>query len=257
MIRRFNYTGRRKIPRSRASISLNQTPDGLLAFNAVIQFEGLSLPVNANIFIEAYRRAYFRRFPCGAVSDPKLPNNCILDGLDPNSLVMFRIKVTDKKGRILAVADRIIPRRTGEGQANRLCLLPVDFVDLGQSIWRLDLASDWPSLQLNNRVENIREIARSDSSFLTLVYPEVVRQILRKIVVEEDHTDPDTDPDDWKSRWLGFVIELLGHKQLPPSGDSEPVMQEKMKWIDDAVEGFCSNHGLLEKFVQSQKIGEQ
>jgi hypothetical protein len=170
---------------------------------------------------------------------------------------LFRIKVVEAtgKGRILAVADKIVPHRAEDEPANKICLLPVDFVDLGQSVWRLDVASDWPSLQLNVRIEDIREIARSDAHFLSLVYPEVVRQIFHKIVVEEDHTDPQTDPDDWMSQWLSFA-SLLGVKQLPPSGDSEPILQDKLKWIDDAVEAFCSSNKMMEKFVQAISPGE-
>ncbi len=245
MIRRFNYTGRKKIPRLIVSISLSQTPEGFLVLDATADLDGLMLPANANIFVESYRRAYFKRFSCGTVSNPKFPKNYVLEGVDPHSLVMFRIKVVDKKGCIVAGADRIIPRRTEEELTDRLCILPVDFVDLGQSIWRLDLSSDWPSLQLNKRIENIREIARSDSSFLTLVYPEVVRQILYKILIEEDHTDPETDIDDWMSQWLKFVIDLTGDRRLPASGESEPIVQEKLKWIDDVVETFCSSNQVL------------
>ena len=256
MIRRFNFTGRRKIPRSRVPVRLIQTAEGWLAFDAAFQLDGLSLPGNAHILVEAYRRAYLKRFSCGTVQNPRPVKNCVLEGLEPRALVLFRVKVTGPKGRLLAVADRIIPQRPEEESSDRLSLLPVDFVDLGKSIWRLDLASDWPSLQLNSRVENIREVARSDSLFLSLVYPEVVRQILYKIVVEENHTDPDTDPNDWMSRWLGFAATLLGKKSLPPAGESEPILQEKLRWIDDVVEAFCESHQLMERFIQAQKKGE-
>jgi hypothetical protein len=181
-----------------------------------------------------------------------------LEGLGPDSLVRFRVKIVDKKGRLLAVGDRITPRRLGEESANRLCLLHADFVDLGQLIWRLDLEGDWPILQLNQKIENIREVARSEPSFLTLVYPEVVRQVLYRIVVTEDHTDPETDgEDDWMSAWLRFALLILGgRKQLPPSGESEPILQEKFKWIDDVVDAFCSSNQILDKFAKSLKIGE-
>ncbi len=257
MIRRFNYTGRKRIPRLKLSLSLNVAPGKALAFDAVVDLGGLLLPASATIYVEAYRRAYFRRFPCGSISEPKFPKNRVLEGLDPDALVLFRVKVVDKKGRILAVADRIIPRRTEEEQTDKQCLLPVDFVDLGQSIWRLDLEGDLPILQLNKGIENIREIARSDTFFLTLVYPEVVRQVLYKVVVEEDFTDADADgEDEWMSGWLKFAIQMLGRKHLPPAGQSEPIKQEKLKWIDDVVNAFCSDNLILERFVKEQKIGE-
>jgi len=253
MIRRFNYTGRKKILRSRISVRTSRTTGGLLSFDADMDFEGLSLPVTGKVFVEAYRRAYFRRFPCGTAFSLRPSRETVLDGIDPGTLVIFRVKVVDRKGRIVAAADRIIPKRAEEEPADRFCLLPVEFVDLGHAVWRLDLESDWPCLQLNSRVDQIRETARSDPSFLVLVYPEIVRQILYRIVVEEDHNDPGTDPDDWMSRWLRFVLDLSGRGVLPPCGESEPVLQEKLRWIDDAVEAFCSHHQVLEKFMQSEK----
>jgi len=256
MIRRFNYTGRKKIPRSKVSISLNEGPAKTLTFDATVDFEGLPVPPSANIYIEAHRRGYFKRFSCGTVSAPKFTARRILAGLDSNALVRFRVKAVDKKGRIVAVADNIIPRRTEEEAAEKLYLLPVDFVDLGHAIWRLDLESDWPTLQLNKNMEDIREVARSDNTFLALVFPEVVRQVFYKIIVEEDHTDPETDPDDWMSGWLRYAANLLGKKQMPSSGQSEPIKQEKLKWIEDAVEAFCSNNQTLEKFIRIKKSGE-
>jgi|OpeIllAssembly_1097287.scaffolds.fasta_scaffold179355_2 hypothetical protein len=258
MIRKFNYTGRKRIARSRVNIEIIPAKTGPTSFEASINLSGLTLPKNAEIFIEAYRRSFFRRFAFGTVSQITPPKDRSLGDLDPRALAMFRIKVVESagKGRILAVADRIIPHRTEDEPANKMCLLPVDFVDLGQSIWRLDLLSDWPSLQLNIRIEDIREIARSNAHFLSLVYPEVVRQIFYKIVVEEDHTDSQTDPEDWMSQWLVFA-NLLGVKEVPPSGVTEPILQDKLKWIDDAVEAFCSNNKMMEKFAQAMSPGEK
>ena len=169
---------------------------------------------------------------------------------------MFRVKVVDGKGRILAVADRVIPRRSEDEDASKQCLLPVEFADLGHSIWRLDLDGEWPSLLLNNRIDNIREIARADESFQALVYPEVVRQILNHIVIVEDHTDPDTDPDDWMSLWLRFTIGLMGRKTLPPSGGEEHIVLDKGRWIDDAIEAFCASQHVVERFIQNHQAAD-
>jgi hypothetical protein len=253
MIRKFNYTGRKRIARNRITVTLASNPNGPPHFDAVFDLKGLNLPKHSKIYVEAYRRSYFKRFAFGSVQNPQPQQNRYLVDLDAKSLVMFRVKVVDAagKGRILAAADRIIPQRPDEEPTDRLCLLPVDFVDLGNLIWRLDLASEWPSLQLNIRIDEIREIARSDVSFLSLVYPEVVRQVLHKIIVEEDHTDPDSSTDDWKSLWLNFVIKMLKIRYLPPSGESEPIVQEKLKWVDEAVEAFCAENQMLVKFKQA------
>jgi hypothetical protein len=259
MIRKFNYMGRKRIPRNRITINMVSTPNGPASFDASFDLKGLNLPQKAKIYVEAYRRSFFQRFVFGTIENLKPPLDRYLGDLDARALVMFRIKIVDAagKGRILAVADKIMPRRLDEEPMDRLCLLPVDFVDLGQSIWRLDLAGDWPNLLLNSRIDETREIARSNVSFLSLVYPEVVRQVLHKIVVDEDHTDPESDPDDWMSLWLNFTYKLLKVGYLPPSGESEPIRQEKLKWVEEAVEAFCSENQMLNKFKQSLLPGEQ
>jgi hypothetical protein len=258
MIRKFNYTGRKRIARSRVSVEIISGKNGVVSFEASIDLTGLNLPKSARVFVEAYRRSYFKRFSYGTVSRLKPAADRSLGDLDPRALAMFRIKVVEAggRGRILAVADKLIPRREEDEPANKVCLLPVDFADLGQSIWRLDLEGEWPSLQLNAQIDDIREIARSDAHFLSLVYPEVVRQVFHKIVVEEDHTDTETDPDDWMSQWLTFA-RVLGVKQLPPSGESEPILQDKLKWIDDTVEAFCTRNKILERFTQVLPSGEK
>lgn len=257
MIRRVNFTGRRKIARSRLHILLYGTQEGGLAFDAGLDVETLQLPLEARIYVEAYRRTYLRRFACGTVAQPRMPRGQVLDGLDAGAHVLFRVKIVDGKGRIPAGADRISPRRPEDEDAGKLCLLPVEFADLGSSIWRLDLDGEWPSLQLNNRIDNIREIARADEAFQALVYPEVVRQILTHIVIAEDHTDPDTDPDDWMSLWLRYAIGLMGRRALPPSGGEDQVVLDKGRWIDDAVEAFCASRRLVDRFVQSRQALER
>lgn len=253
MIRKFNFTGRKRIPRSRIAVSILPAERGPASFEASFDLSGMKLPDHARIFMEAYRGGNFMRFPFGTVGRPEPCPDRILQDFEPKSLILFRVKVVDPKakGRILAGADRIIPRGAKDETGNRVSLLPVDFVDLGNLVWRLDLAGDWPSLQLNLRAGNIREIARSDRFFLSLIYPEILRQILHRIVIEEDHTDPETDPEDWMSQWLIFTGRMFGENYLPPSGRSEPVVQEKYKWIEEAVEVFCVNHQTLESFIQA------
>jgi hypothetical protein len=77
------------------------------------------------------------------------------------------------------------------------------------------------------------------------VYPEVFRQILKRIIIEDEHTDPECD-DDWPSLWLQLACFLPGIT-IPPQ-ISKPNQRE---WIEKAVESFCANFDMLEKFNQS------
>ena len=48
-------------------------------------------------------------------------------------------------------------------------------------------------LELNRRIADLGEVARSADSFAALVYPEVVRRILDEAVIELECTDPGLD----------------------------------------------------------------
>lgn len=234
MIRRFNYTGRFKIPRS--CVRIRVAEEGRRRrFDAELGFDGLRLPQKALIFVEAYHRAAYRRFEFGTVGDPRSPAERWLDGI-PVRKPLFRVKVVLKDNgiaRILAAADRVIPEDIDQNDDTRQSLLPVEYEDLGDRIWMLDLDSDWPRLLLNKRFEGIREAARSGSEFLTLVYPDVFRAILVR-ALDDGRFDPDCDDDDWGTLWLRFACREL-KRPHPPEGSAG----EAADWIEEAVNAFC------------------
>jgi len=242
MMRRLNYTGRRKIPRSRVNVRLQSSPDGEYAFSADYDLRGLRFPKDASVYIEAYNVVSYMRFPYGTLAEPKEPRDTLLAEVSPHPLPKFRLKVVDtskRYGLLLGVADKVVPFRPEENAEHRQSLLPVDFLDLGDRSWRLDL-SDWPVLELNSRIDGIAEAARSAGAFLGLVYPEVLRRILHEIVIEQDVTDPGFDDSDWTSLWLKYVCGLPNVPE-PPGGVTESATARKEEWIDDAVQAFCKS----------------
>lgn len=234
MIRRFNYTGRRRIPRSRVRIRILERGKRR-HFDAELALDGLRLPRKASVFVEAYYRHAYRRFDFGTVGDPRSPADRSLDAI-PARNPLFRVKVVRIEGsvaRILAAADRVVPEHGEREEEERLSLLPVEFEDLGDRVWTLDLESDWPRLVLNRRFGSIREAARSDAAFLTLVYPEVLRAVLTRALAE-GRFDPDSDDDDWGTMWLRFACRELARPHPP-----ERPGREADEWIEEAVNAFC------------------
>lgn len=245
MIRRFNYTGRRKIPRSRVRILINDEDDRR-RFDAEVALDGLDLPPKALLFLEAYHRTAFRRFAFGTVGDPRVPRDRWLDGM-PVRKPLFRVKAVLMQkgiGRIVAAADRVVPQESGRDEDARESLLPVDYEDLGDRIWALDLDSDWPRLLLNQRFEGIREAARSGPELLTLVYPEVFRAVLAR-ALDEDRFDPDADDDDWGTLWLRFACRELGRPRPPARRDAASV-----EWIEETVNAFCARSQVASHFAK-------
>lgn len=241
MIRRLNYTKRRPIPRERVVIRLLERPDGKQAFTAALDFEGLHFHAEAQVFVEAYRSYACQRFSFGTVRAPVHPPDVILAEFPPGALPLFRVKVVDARGvvgRMVGVLDRLAPQKPGEVKTDRISLLPVEYADLGEQVWRLDL-EDGPVLALNRALPQVGELARADAAFLALAYPAILRRVLEEVLLVEDHNDPDTDPEDWRSLWLRFALGFPGVSGRPPAGFSDAAQQEKRDWIAAAVSGFC------------------
>ena len=75
MIRKFNYTGRKKIKRSNVSIDLLRDGNQHRVFNLNLDLDDLELPSNAHVYIEAYHRSGYQRFDFGTVSERKVPSD--------------------------------------------------------------------------------------------------------------------------------------------------------------------------------------
>ena len=240
MIRRLNYTGRKSIPRSRVTVRITPSAGGERAFTADFDLKGLRFPRDAQIYIEAYNSDSYMRFGFGSVGDPVVPRDTRLTDITVRPLAKFRLKVVDEAdeiGLLLGVADKILPLRPDEDLENSVSLLPIDFLDLSERVWRLDL-SDWPVLELNNRIDDIAEAARSSGGFLGLLYPEVFRRILHETVIEQQVTDPELDDSEWTCLWLRYACSIPG-VSAPPSVPSQQQTVLLEEWIEDTVQAFC------------------
>jgi hypothetical protein len=240
VIRRLNYTGPKSIPRSRVTIRIVIMPSGEQAFTAHYDLRGMRFARGARVYIEAHNADSYMRFDFGSVGEPAVPRDTRLTDITARPLAKFRLKVvdeTEQAGLLRGVADKIIPLRPDEDLEQKQSLLPVDFRDLGERVWRLDL-SDWPVLEPNNRIDDIAEAARSSGGFLGLLYPEVLRRILHEAVIVQEVTDPELNDDDWTCLWLRFACAMPGVSP-PPTAPGPQQVEMLDEWIEDAVQAFC------------------
>lgn len=253
MIRKFNYTGRQKIKRADVQIDLAKNEEGMKSFDISLHLDDMGLPKNAHVYVEAYHRSGYQRFDFGTIGEVKAPPDRSLSKLSNSAMPLFRVKVVDKSathGRILASVDKVRPQSVDSEATDSQSLLYVEFDDLGNRIWELDLDGDWPTLRLNTGAEDIALVATGDNRFLSLVYPEVVKRILKRILIKDGHTDPYCD-DDWPSLWLKLA------SSLPSMSDPPQVeKQEKESWIEKAVEAFCKSYNMLDRFNNSFQGGK-
>lgn len=245
MRRRLNFTRRRRISQSDISIQLLQDDAPPLRFDAQVSLDRYDLPPSANVFLEAYRRNSYMRFPWGRVSDTRPPGQRLaLTDIDSADTVYFRVKVVgsaDEDGLILAQADRIRVNVSDQS------ILPVSVTDLDEIVWRLSFDDDEPFLLVNSRIDGILDLVRSDASFAALVYPAVLRDILDRLCQEA--TDGGDDQQHWVTTWERFA-RALNTEPIPRSDGPG-----RDRWIDATANLFASKHRLLNRYRNSLNAG--
>ena len=183
MIRRLNYTHRKRIQQHRISIELHETDDdSLFTFTADLNLQGMGLPSDALVVIIANRGNVAIRFDWGTVAKLSPPQDCRLIGIASNPSFRVMALAPDGSGRLLALAERVKPKRGSTSSS----LLWLQEEDLGKEVWRLDFADDNPTMLVNKNIPGISVAVREDDTFRALVIPEVLRAILtRALIVEE------------------------------------------------------------------------
>jgi hypothetical protein len=244
--RRFNSTGRRRIPRNKIDISLERVPDlnVIPTVRASLNLEGLELPRDSMVAIEAYYRTSSMRFGCGTVNNLQIPERMVLSEIDKGGAVRFRVLVIapDNTGRILAAADGLRPSTPGD-DADRQALLPVRERDIGNELWKIEVDyRTGPVLVVNNRVSGLAAQIRTVPLLQGLVFPHAFRAILRDLNPPGESADDDL----WGDNWRRFLSDL-GVATEPEDPDDADAVEE---WIETAVKAFAD----LKEFAQRVKL---
>jgi len=245
MIRKFNYTGRLKIPEKFTKIKIFETENSTY-FNAYLDIKNLGFPGHANVFVESYFNANFLRFDYGTVNELKPPTNTFLNELPNIDQLRFRVKVIDNSNelhKIIGISDNIYP----EGLLNdgvKKSILPVLFEDIGNQIWKVDFTGNGPVLILNceKNYPGIRNHIKSNPYFLGLIYPIAIRFILEKIILEDTF-----DSEEWSLNWLTFTREILGIYPTPKDKDDPDIDN----WKEDVINSYCVKFKLLENIQKN------
>ncbi|MBS1597068.1 MAG: hypothetical protein JST75_02500 [Bacteroidetes bacterium] len=251
MIRRFNYTGRIKIPRNRVDISLFKDNTGKY-FKAKINLEGLNLPSEAKIYVEPNYKGVYQRFYFGTISNFKEPDNTRLDELPETELAYFDVSVVDEQSKVGLLLGKAkgIPVSADGKPNDRMPLLFVNPTDLKNQLWKLSFDSSddgRPILEINKDIPELNEMMKNDMKFISLVYPAAFRGVLARIVEEGEF---DAGDDSWITQWLKFLSLGLGIKSIPDINDENRILtSEQEAWIDECVNEYCKKFQLFEKFT--------
>lgn len=250
MIRHFNYTKRKRIPRDHVSVSVKPGPD-VPTFDANINLAGLDLPADAKVYVEAHYKSSLQRFEFGTVASVSAPADRSLDEVDRGNAILFRVKVVDVReaiGRIVAEIDDVSSADGAGGELGRYCILPVNFIELREQLWRLSLDGSRPVLEVN-RFPGAEAFVKSDPIFTALVYPEAVRQVLRTILLGSDWEGME-GLSGWQEMWVRFARSLVPTD--PPEADGDDDERARTEWIEDAVGAFCEKFKLKTRVLEAR-----
>jgi hypothetical protein len=249
VIKRVNSLGRKRIPRECVSIEVFDGDPR--RFSAQLDFSDQKWDPAASVVMEATcaGSSLVQRFDCGTVRHILQPSQLPLHDLHGQN-VFFSLKIIDTSqriGRLLGIAENIRPITTGmQTVSGRKGILPVEHAMLGHQLWKLEFREHDVFLVVNQEAPGLAERMRSDPVFYSLIYPQIMRQVLAKSIAQG--AEPDEDDDRWPTLWLAFGRKLHPDHDEPPSPDDEEAIDE---WIDRIVESFCSSHELRKKYVQA------
>ncbi len=235
MIRRFNFTERKRIDQQRVAVKIEERNDNAPAFTAELDLYGLDLPPEANVIIEAYSGRAAVRFPWGKVRALAPPLDRHLTDMPVNPSFRVKVVAPDKSGVLLAMANRVRPHR----EEHHGSLVWLKGEDLGKEVWRLQFAGTGaPTLLVNENIHGIGEAVLRDGAFRGLVMPEVLRAMLTRALLVDDYS-PEDDSGDW-SELMVFVSGFYGEPIVPNREGDE--REARMEWIDAAVAAFARHH---------------
>ena len=244
--RRVNSTGRLRIKRSLIDIALEHAPDlnVVPTARASLRLNGVDVPGDAVVAIEAYYRTSAMRFACGTVSSLHVPERMVLSDIDKGGAVRFRVLViaADGTGRILAAADGLRPSTPGDG-ADRQALLPMRETDIGNELWKIEVDyRTGPVLLVNNRVTGLATQIRTVPLLQGLILPHAFRAILQNLNPSGESDDDDL----WGDNWRRFLADLGVATEAEDPDDTDSVDE----WIDTAVKAFSD----LKEFAERVKL---
>jgi len=207
-----------------------------------LDLSGMKLGVNSRVICVARAGKTSQRFEMGTVGVLRR-ENLALDDLDRSESLRFRILIHDNDNpRLLASAENLRPLDEDQSES----LLPMEPADLGQLLWRLDLAEEGPVLKFNSFVFPSAAGVENYLPFAALVLPEAVRKVVERIADQPDVLDDANEPLSTWCEWL----DSLG---LGRPGDFTE--DEKRVWCNLAVEAFCNRHSFATRLGSELAFG--
>ena len=250
-MKRFNFTGRKRILKDDIKIRLRDDMDKRPVVDVRLYLSDYEFPGQAKVIIEAEHKTRFMRVDLGSVHPVVMQNGIVLDRFDDAENLQFRVKVVDVEngGLLFGIANKIKPYDKDDNpDKNSKSILPVESKDLVSYgvLWRIDWSNDSVVLQVDRELGSKDQVVRS-LTFKSFIFPAAIHQILRKIV--NDGWDVDlSDTDELQTQWILFA-QQLGAGLPDPSRDAD-----NEDWIESTIRLFMQKlnvrNNLLEDVME-------
>lgn len=250
---RLNFTGRRKIQKQHAPVSIPDDPVGSRRGHYAdlqLDLSEYKLPPDARIIVEASRKFTLMRFEWGTVGSPAAlsPAQRRLSDFGPSPEgIKFRIKVVQpdgpEAGKLLAEADGLTP---GGGDGTLPLIRVAGDSEMGETPWRLELAptdADLPVLYINTAIGG--KTLADDPKAGPLLMTAAVREVFAALV-RDASIDPD-DEEHWATLWSRFahqVLEMQDPEEVD-GNDGEAVRE----WVEEATRRFADRYALTRELA--------
>ena len=144
MLRKFNYTGRKKIPQTCIDLEIQKNEYDQIEIIADIDLSDLKLPSYAKVYIVAFDVGSYQRFDFGTVEETFCPSNNILSEIQDAESISFKCLVIDESGsnftgKLLAKSANIKKYLNKEDKQNHKSILHIVYKDDVDCIWKIDL----------------------------------------------------------------------------------------------------------------------
>jgi hypothetical protein len=251
MKKRFNYTSRKKISHSGSSpeVKVSLMHEGGPPFDlvaAVSLKRASDFPKDARLILEATHGPYRERYDLGTRPNSSKEYRKLLRHISPDAAV-FKFKIVDRKGILLARSARIKPEKLGEsGNENPSDgFISVESVDM-DSVWRLRLEdAALPVLEVN-RDFDVKARLNADPVFKAAIFPAVLRELLYRYLACAD------DDDQWCVTVLEFAQSFVedDFPEIPREKVFELGDSEQNNWINAVIDRYTRQGGFNNAFLE-------
>ncbi len=253
MLKRINYTDRRRIPRSSIAVRIDSTDPA--SFTIDLPADVITNPASevAYVDITSAGSSEVLRHTL-AWTGSGLARGSYSLGRIPWKKAIFDVKVVDTAGddpgRIVRRASRIKAVGAGgdpnEGATHQL--LNTIREPLGEQVWALRFGES-VTLVLNDALAMTDEQFLDNQAFASLVFPEICRRALDWATFIEGVTPGDLTAEDTNAAalWLRFAAEIAPDTPCPMTPYNGWTAQNRVdldEWIDTVVECLCRRHQL-------------